>query len=95
MNRPLTTLTFAVATATAGLFGGAALASADEPCTMPIADGQTAPCPPPVISTGPGENGPLKETPEAPPLPDLPPFYDYPYDFYEFGEIPWLDPFVP
>ncbi|MDV7098857.1 hypothetical protein R4227_01555 [Gordonia amicalis] len=94
MNRPLTTLTFAVATAAAGLIGGAALASA-EPCTMTVGDGRTAPCPPPVISTGPEDNGAVSDTPETAPLSEPPPFYDYPYDFYELEEIGWLGPFLP
>ncbi|AZZ81874.1 hypothetical protein C5O27_13010 [Gordonia alkanivorans] len=87
MNRPLTTLTFAVATATAGLFGGAALASADAPCTMPIANGQTAPCPPPVISTGPGDDIPAPYSDEPSglaPAPQPPVVYVPPELYGEF-----------
>ena len=38
----------------AGMLGGTAVATAEEPCTMPIAGGRVAPCPPPIVSTSGG-----------------------------------------
>lgn len=80
------------------LVGGVGVAHAEGSCTMRIANGQVAPCPPPVISTGPGDEslgpattGPTSTGPKAEYIYEEPYWNPYvPYDPY----VPYV-PFIP
>ncbi len=82
MKRMAVTTMFALGV----LVGGVGVAHAEGSCTMPIANGQVAPCPPPVISTGPGDESPGPAT--------TGPTSTGPKTEYIYEE-PYWDPYVP
>ncbi|WP_238419056.1 hypothetical protein [Gordonia sp. 'Campus'] len=61
MTRLLAILTFTIA----AFIGSAGLSNA-EPCMMSLGNGQLAPCPPPIVSTGPGDPAPPGHPAEDP-----------------------------
>ncbi|MCZ4537186.1 hypothetical protein O4159_17355 [Gordonia terrae] len=79
MFRLAATLTLSAA----AFFGGAALADA-EPCKMAVGNGQFAPCPPPIVSTGPGDSS-APGHPEEEATPEI---------VYEYAPLPlpWNKP---
>ncbi|ATD70545.1 MULTISPECIES: hypothetical protein [Gordonia] len=80
MNRALMGSTVALAAFAGVLVLGAGSAVAeDKPCQMYIENGQYAPCPPPVISTGPGDDSP-DSTPGV--ERSRPQDYEYPWHYY-------------
>ncbi|ANY23185.1 hypothetical protein [Gordonia terrae] len=85
MTRLIATLTFAAAAfvGSAGLVAGAGPADA-EPCKMAVGNGQFAPCPPPIISTGPGD-------PSAPGHPAEEPTPEIEYEYVPLP-LPWDAP---
>ncbi|MEO9327691.1 hypothetical protein [Gordonia aurantiaca] len=89
MNRIAATATLTLAI----LMGGAGIATAEKPCMMPIGDGQWAPCPPPVISTGPGDDGPDNSSP-PPSAPRIYYIYETPYGYPFWGD-PYEDGWFP
>ncbi|WP_439032602.1 hypothetical protein [Gordonia terrae] len=74
MTRLLAILTFTIA----AFIGSAGLTDA-EPCTMSLGNGQFAPCPPPIVSTGPGDPAPPGHPAEEP-APEI---------TYEYEAPPW------